>query len=147
MLKYLVIKCNELGDQWECDADRRPLCITDDKDRFWKLGYEIYEIHSDGSLELIKNYETAGEVGLALYYWEEDEDPELDAPTVIEKIPNCEECVLDNILKFWIKLAGFSGSFEEIKKEIKGGGGSGEEIRNRYYVIGEYFDDKFELGY
>ena len=29
-MRYLVIKCEELGDGWECDADREPLCVTED---------------------------------------------------------------------------------------------------------------------
>ncbi len=146
MAKYLVMECNELGDQWECDVNMQPLCITDDKERFWELGYEIYEIYSDGSLELIKPYNEAKEVGFALYFWEEDENPELDAPTVIEKMSNYGD-VPDIILKSWIEQAHFYGSFDEIKKDIERCGGYSEIVGNRYYVIGTYADDKFDCGY
>lgn len=147
MAKYLVIECNKLDDQWECDADRQPLCVTDDKNKFWKVGYEIYEIYPDGSLKLIKDYETTKEFGFALYFWEGNENPECDAPTVIEKMPNYEKCVPNNVLKSWIKQAHFYGSFDEIKKDIERCGGYSEDVGNKYYVIGTYADDKFDCGY
>ena len=55
-MKYLIIKCQALDDQSECDADRTPLFITDDFDDFDCYDYEIYEIKKDGTLELIKEY-------------------------------------------------------------------------------------------
>ena len=56
--KYLIIKCDELGDQWECDAYRTPLGITNDIS-LWKdlRGYDIYKIKSNGKLEMVKDYE------------------------------------------------------------------------------------------
>ena len=56
--KYLIVECSELSDGWECDADRKPLGITDDISMWKRLeGYEIYEIKSDGRVERIKYYE------------------------------------------------------------------------------------------
>ena len=55
--KYLIVKCDELGDQWECDADRQPVCITEEKKRYERFGYEIYEIFEDGYLKLIQEYD------------------------------------------------------------------------------------------
>ena len=56
-MKYLIIKCKELKDQWECDVDRAPICITNDFNKFNKFGYEIYEIRANGTLRLLKDYE------------------------------------------------------------------------------------------
>lgn len=53
---YLVVKCTPLGDQWETDAAREPLCITADIDSYESEGYEVYQIKEDGTLELIKEY-------------------------------------------------------------------------------------------
>lgn len=53
---YLVVKCEELSDQYECDADRTPICITKNYKPYDDYGYEIYEIMSDGKLKLIKDY-------------------------------------------------------------------------------------------
>ena len=56
-MKYLVIKCIPLSDQYECDADREPVCVANDTTAYEGKSYAIYEIHSDGSLELIQSYE------------------------------------------------------------------------------------------
>ena len=56
-MMYLIIKCDELSDQWECDAYREPICITEDYSQYNKLGYEIYEILADGNLRNIKDYD------------------------------------------------------------------------------------------
>lgn len=53
---YLVVKCDELSDQYECDADRTPICVTKNYNKYNHPGYEIYEILSDGKLKLIKQY-------------------------------------------------------------------------------------------
>jgi hypothetical protein len=55
--KFLVIKCTELGDQWECDADRNPVCITDNYNKYNEFGYEIYGIRDNGTFILLKEYE------------------------------------------------------------------------------------------
>lgn len=55
-MKYLIIKCYELSDQYECDADRVPVCVTNNCDSYINYGYEIYEINADGTLTLIQNY-------------------------------------------------------------------------------------------
>lgn len=44
MKKYLIIECDELSDAYECDADRTPICLTDDFEKFNHYGYEIYEV-------------------------------------------------------------------------------------------------------
>ena len=56
-MKYLVIKCIPLSDQYECDADREPVCVTNNITAYEGKSYDIYEIHNDGSLELIQSYE------------------------------------------------------------------------------------------
>lgn len=57
-MKYLIVKCEPLSDQWECDANRIPLCVTDNLDEYEnEWGYEIYEIRSDGKTTLIQDWE------------------------------------------------------------------------------------------
>ena len=56
-MKYLIIKCIPLSDQYECDADREPICVTNDTTPYEGGSYDIYEIQNDGSLELIQSYE------------------------------------------------------------------------------------------
>ena len=59
-MKYLVIECWELADQYECDADRIPICVTDDYSSYNKRGYEIYKIEENGNLTKIRDYEERG---------------------------------------------------------------------------------------
>ena len=57
-MKYLIVKCEPLSDGWECDANRIPLCVTDNLDEYkGEWGYEIYEIRSDGRTILIQDWE------------------------------------------------------------------------------------------
>ncbi len=56
-MKYLIIKADPLSDQYETDADRRPICITDDITVWQAYGYEIFEILPNGELHIIQNYE------------------------------------------------------------------------------------------
>lgn len=58
-MKYLIVKCEELSDGWECDANRIPVCITDDWRKI-ELDYpfEVYKILPSGFLTLIKDYYT-----------------------------------------------------------------------------------------
>lgn len=55
-MKYLIIQCDELLDQYECDADRKPICITDNIDIWKAYGYEIFEILENGTFHIIQNY-------------------------------------------------------------------------------------------
>lgn len=56
-MKYLIMKCEELNDQYECDAYRYPVRICDKiPKQYKKYGYEHYEIDSNGFLKLIKDY-------------------------------------------------------------------------------------------
>lgn len=55
-MKYLIIKADPLSDQYETDADRRPICITDDITVWQAYGYEIFEILPNGELHIIQNY-------------------------------------------------------------------------------------------
>jgi hypothetical protein len=60
MRNFLIMKCEPLNDQWECDADRTPLCVVQKNNipkKYQKYGYEIYEIFPNGSITQRTNYE------------------------------------------------------------------------------------------
>ena len=51
MKKYLIVKYEPLNDQYECDANRIPLCITEDwKNKAFDCEFEVYEINEDGNI-------------------------------------------------------------------------------------------------
>ena len=58
MFKYLVVKCTQLLDDFECDADREILCMTNDITNYYnQFGYEVYQVEEDGGLKLIKGWQ------------------------------------------------------------------------------------------
>ena len=145
-MKYLIIECNELGDQWECDADRTPICITNDPSKYGK-GYDIWKILEDGSLEQIKKYDEAIEEGMALYCWEEGREED-DLPTVIEKYPNKHRNSFSTSFVKKLKArAKFSETIVGIENDIRYSGSHGESIDGKWIVFGEYRDNHFDLGY
>ena len=90
-MKYLIMKCEELNDQYECDANRTPMMLVDN----WKsLGilpycFEVWENTPDG-FKCIKNYEDFVEEGMAFGYYDWSEEYDGDAPKfhLIKKFPN-----------------------------------------------------------
>lgn len=54
MGKYLIVRCTDLYDQNECDADRRPLVLVDDWEKWVsahpKEHYEVYKVGFAGRL-------------------------------------------------------------------------------------------------
>ena len=53
--KYLIVKCEPLNDQCECDANRIPLCLVDNYTVFFlKYEYEIYELQNDNAFKCIQ---------------------------------------------------------------------------------------------
>ena len=56
---FLIVKCVELGDQWECDADRIPMMIVEDwTNCHFDYLWEAYAINNRGLIvECVKDYE------------------------------------------------------------------------------------------
>ena len=156
---YLIMKCMELGDQYECDADREPITLTED----WKswiektnpdYQFEIYEFQNS-EFELIKGYDVPMEEGMALYYWTK-EDMEMEdlvyiKPTVIQKWENKgrNEKIPQSVLN--IKKTDCEGAEpteEEFRIEVRSCGGSGWYDENEnWWVYGEYFDNRYTYGF
>lgn len=146
MKEYLIVKCEALGDQWECDARRIPLCIVNDYSNYG-LGYEVWERKADNSFERIKDYEEALEEGFALYSWDEDEE-ETEKPIVQYKKAGWTR---NNITKTFVKKlkqeVGFRETVKDIFIDIINCGSHGEIINKRWVVFGEYMDSHFTCGY
>lgn len=88
-MKYLIIKCDELGDQYECDANRIPITMTDDWMEWYKNAnpdycFEVYEFKNNEFI-LVKDYETSMEQGMAFVMCNDDNE---NAFTIIERFPN-----------------------------------------------------------
>lgn len=140
-MKYLVVKCTELGDQWECDADREPICLTNDFAKFDKYGYEIYEITSGNTFKLVKKYDTSSEEGVAIYKWhnadEFDEDDEPDEIIAIFKNHTRDMYTKSKIKQIKSEYH-FEDSIDDIYNDMRCSGVHAEEINGEWVVIGEY---------
>lgn len=88
-MKYLIMKCDELGDQWECDADRTPICMTDDWEAYFNANnipydFEVWERQADNTFKRIKEYYTYMNTGMVFGYCPENNQD----PIIIERFPN-----------------------------------------------------------
>ena len=147
-MKYLVVECTELGDQWECDADRTPICLTDDYSKYNKMGYEIYEVKSDGTFELIRNYYEVTNESIYVYIWDNiDNANHGKYPTTFAKITSGNRHdVTKSMVKKIKQQYGFTDTIDEIFKDIQCSGTHGERHKNKWMEFGEVFDNEFYFG-
>lgn len=55
IVNFLIVKCFPLSDQFECDCDREPICVTQDTSKYGDE-YEVYAIYEDGRIKLIREH-------------------------------------------------------------------------------------------
>ena len=56
IVKYLIVRCDPLSDQYECDANRTPICVTDDYHKYSEDDYEVYAIYKDGRIKIVREW-------------------------------------------------------------------------------------------
>jgi hypothetical protein len=139
---YLIVKCEPLNDQYECEADRTPICLTEDYSSYGR-GYEVYEVMKDNSLKLIKEYDEAKERGIAIFISDDFED--FTPKHVYEKFSITREEVTAKKVKKWKSKYHLEGSVEEILSDIRHCGRYGEDMPNGFLIIGEYSDDVYYM--
>ena len=147
-MKYLVVECRELGDQWECDADRTPILVTDEYSGYTRYGYEIYQIEPDGKLKLIREYESVTDEGFCYCFY--SRDAEEKRPIKVEKFKKkfTRDTITNSQIKKWKSAYKLKGTVEEIISSIRCCGDYGETTEDGgWKVIGEYFDNSYPLGY
>jgi len=149
---YLIMKCEELHDQYECDVNRIPVAITPDWEK-WIVKNEPtynYEVWSysvvEGTFSCIKNYNDYFEKGMAFYWWNEGENPEEDLPHVIAKFPNTNRN--DKIPKIVEKaMIGITEDKNDFDNELDNCGYITWWDDDKYYIYGEYSDNRYSWGY
>lgn len=145
-MKYLVIECNELGDQYECDADRVPICVLDDYSDYNKMGYEIYEIHDDGSLTKIREYEDVNDTYISYCEYNADDDFP-DMPLKIVRLKDGDRnAVNKSDIRLWKSRFHFSESISDITVDFESCGEHGEMVNGKWCVIGVTYDENYPRG-
>ena len=151
---YLIMKCDELGDQYECDANREPITLVDDWEKWFydtnpEYRFEVYEFNND-EFTLIKEYDNPMDSGMAFYYWtaEQMEDEEMSKPTVIQKWRNAnrDTSVPESVKKAFDKGNDDELTFEDFLLELKCGGAVGWNYDGKWWVYGEYRDHFYDWG-
>lgn len=142
---YLIMKCEELNDGWECDANRTPLAVVNDWKYWIKCNptnyYEVYQIVGE-SPELIKRYDECLEEGMALYSWSEDSDPESIEPTIIKKyVGKTRNGMIPTMVEKHMKGA------KNIENWLESCGHITWNKGGNYFVYGEFRDGHYSLGY
>ena len=146
-MKYLIIKCKELNDQYECDADRTPVCVTDDYSSYNKKGYEIYRIEENGNLTKIREYDEVSECYIGYFEWNDEDDDYDNGPLKKVRLKNGDrDDVSLSDIKKWKKLFHFSASANEIKEDIDCCGAFGALIGDKWCVLGVAYDDDCPTG-
>lgn len=151
---YLIVKCEELMDQYECDADRTPITLTEDW-RAWfnanqpRYLFEVYEFREDKFVE-VKDMYTPIEKGMALYFWTKGQwrnDNDYTLPTVVYKWTNMNrddalpECVSELAKRY------YDDTEEMMEKELKACGYiSWEDDAENWWVYGSYSDNLYDMG-
>lgn len=141
-MEYLIIKCTALGDQYECDADRKPLCMTNDPTPYMRLGYDIYRVDNQGNLTQVHDYEECVEMGMCICWWNEDD--------TVDKVVKLSCKDRQDITKSYIKRLKseyhLKGTVNEIYNSIQGCGDYGEVQGTQFVAIGEYQDECYPTG-
>lgn len=149
MAKYLIVKCEELDDPYECDADRMPICLTDDYNKYNKYGYEIYRINNDNSLTKVRDYNSVTTTKMGVYYWNYDNYNDLEStkPNVLETWKGDSDSITKSQVKKLKEKYHFKGMVKDIYDDITHCAGYGEEIDGKWTVIGEINDNDYCIGY
>jgi hypothetical protein len=153
---YLIIRCDELGDQWECDADRTPIAIVDDWQKWFEehkpLDY-LFEVYVwDGKeMTIIKDLYAPMDEGMVLCFWE-DGNIDNAHPVILQqwsgktRKDDIPPCVWEEISTFLASKNNVDGdTYKDVRNSIRGTGEYSWRTKtdNGLFIYGEYFDNRY----
>ena len=150
----------ELSDQYECDADREPMFLVDDWEDWFEKNhptyqFEVYKFVDEKEATLEKTYDEVMDEGMALYFWNMDDNFEEVAPTVIAHYKDYDrhKTVPDKVWEIFRQGAYWTDDDEftekDFKKDLKCQGYASwdDKEHKKYWVYGHYADGRYCLGY
>ena len=142
-MKYLIIECDELGDQCECDANRIPITMTDDWEKWYEKTkpdyyFEVYEFKNN-EFVLVKDYETPMEQGMAFVTYENYDDEEC---VIIERFPNVDR---DKPMPKALRKRALKG--EDFDDSLRNCGYVSWFEKGKFYAYTEYYDNHINEPY
>lgn len=139
MKQYLVLTCN--GDDYEYT---KPCCLTTDISSYG-LGYEIWELHGNGTFTLYKNASDYNEHGMIIATYDADTDKLLNLTKKMVSLDRTNYNTAKKV-KDIAKSCGFTEKLTDIAHEIAICGEYGEEVDGKWVVFGEYADTYYPKG-
>lgn len=142
-MKYLIIKCDELCDQYECDANRIPITMTDNWMEWYEKTrpdycFEVYEFKNNEFI-LVKDYETSMEQGMVFVMCNDDNENEF---TIIEKFPNFDR---NKSMPKTLHKRALKG--EDLDDSLRNCGYVSWFEKGILYAYTEYYDNRINTPY
>ena len=142
-MKYLIIKCDELGDQYECDANRTPITMTDNWMEWYKKTnpdycFEVYEFKNNEFI-LVKDYETSMGQGMVFVMFDGDDEDEF---TIIERFSNFDK---NKPIPKTLRKRALKG--EDLKDSLRNYGYVSWIEKGILYAYTEYYGNRISLPY
>lgn len=142
-MKYLIMRCEELNDQYECDAHRIPITMTDDWETWYKKTepdyyFEVYE-YKNNRFVCVKDYATSMEQGMAFVMFDDNDE---DKFTIIERFPNFDR---DNPMPKALRKRALKG--EEFDDSLRNCGYVSWFEKGTLYAYTEYYDSRINTPY
>lgn len=139
-MKYLIVKCEELHDQYECDAERIPITMTDSWVEWFGENlpdylFEVWEL-VDGVFQCVKEYGQSLEQGMALSWWPNEPKEGEPDHVVIKKYPNT-----DRYTPVPKEVKAYSKKALEVDNRLRNFGSIYYEYPNGFYAYTEYYDN------
>ena len=142
-MKYLIMRCEELNDQYECDANRTPITMTDNWMEWYKKTepdyyFEVYE-YKNNQFVCVKDYATSMEQGMAFVMFDDDDE---DKFTIIERFPNFNR---DNPMPKTLRKRALKG--EDFDDSLRNCGYVSWFEKGTLYAYTEYYDNRINTPY
>jgi len=148
MSTYLIMRCDMLNDQYECDADRTPVAITDNWQKWYKNNYpdfdfEVWE-YKNSNFKVVNSYDDYVDEGMVFVeYWFDDNHnirtrkikcfPSLDRYNEIPVIVKESLLLDDNI------------TMKKAEQKLAMGGTVRWKVKNETYAYCEVFNGHFSV--
>lgn len=139
---YLIVRCDELDDPWECDADRTPITLTGNWDEWFNqtepdYDFEVYEF-TNNDFTRIKEYDSHIEDGMVFAFYDDEEEKAIP----IQKFPNLTR---DSKVPAAIMERARKG--EDYDNQLESFGSITWHEGDTSYAYTEYYDNQINMYY
>ncbi len=149
MSTYLIMRCDMLNDQYECDADRTPVTITDDWRKWYKNNYpdfdfEVWE-YKNGNFKVVNNYDDYVDEGMVFveYWFNDNHNIQTRKIKYFPSLDRDDE--IPAIVKESLLLDDDNITMKKAEQKLAGGGTVRWKVKNETYAYCESFNGRFSV--